>query len=322
VAVQGTQYLGILLYGVFTMNVLIIATSALQGAGNAVLPMSVMILSNLVNAALDPVLIFGLLGFPKMGVRGAALATVVAQAVSAAVLLAAMGRGVGGLRLHRGTWRPDPGLQWRILRVGVPSSGQMLLRSLMGMVLMRIVASCGTAAVAAYGIVLRFHMILLFPAFTMGNAAATLVGQHLGAGNPRRAAGAAWTATGIEVALMCFLSLFAWCFAPGLIAAFAPDPHVVGTGAACLRIQSPFFVASAFAIVLGRCMQGAGDTVPPMVFTLLALWGLQVPLATWLAHVWKPPTDGIWWASALAQLAHGLMVTLWFATGRWKHKRV
>jgi len=322
VARLGREYLGVMLLGIFTMNALFIANSALQGAGNTVIAMFAMILANVINIVLDPILIFGLLGMPRLGVRGAAMATVAAQLVAAGLVLGILCRGTAGLRLHRGLWRLQPGLQWRLLRVGMPSSGQMMLRSLMGIVLMRIVAGCGTAAVAAYGIVWRFHMMLLLPAFALGNAAATLVGQNLGAGRPRRAARAAWLAAGMDVGWIALAAAVLWVVAPGLVSVFSGEPTVIEIGTSFLRIVSPFFIFAALAIVLNRAMQGAGDTVSPMVITLIALWGLQVPLALWFARIWDPPTQGIWWATSIAISSHGVMAGAWFLRGRWKDRQV
>lgn len=322
VARLGKEYLGVILLGICTMNVLFIANSALQGAGNTVIAMFAMILANAINIVLDPILIFGLLGAPRLGVRGAALATVAAQLAASGVVLAVLCRGAAGLRLHRGLWRPSPRLQWRLLRVGMPSSGQLLLRSLMGVVLIRIVAACGTAAVAAYGIVWRFHMLLLLPSFALGNAAATLVGQNLGAGRPSRAARAAWLAAGMDVGLMAVAAVVLCTMAPGLVGVFSREPEVIEIGTSFLRTVSPFFVFVALAIVLNRSMQGAGDTVPPMVITLVALWGLQVPLAIWFARIWVPATQGIWWATSIAISSHGIMACAWFLRGRWKNRTI
>ncbi|MBM4149358.1 MAG: hypothetical protein FJ224_09975 [Lentisphaerae bacterium] len=198
----------------------------------------------------------------------------------------------------------------------------MLARSMMTLVLMRIVAGCGTAAVAAYGIGLRFQALILMPAFALGNSAATMVGQNLGAGRPDRAARAAWTATAADGLIMAAGAALLSGFAPFLIGVFDPTAEVVAVGVSFLRITSWFYVFVAFAIVLGRALQGAGDTLSQMAFTFIALWGVQVPLAVFLSARMDPPTDGIWWAVAAAVTLHGLLVTAWFQTGRWKRKKV
>ncbi|MFH1476618.1 MAG: MATE family efflux transporter [Verrucomicrobiota bacterium] len=312
------EYLSISFLGCFTIFVLFIGNSALQGAGNTILPMFAMLLANVINIVLDPVLIYGLLGFPEMGIRGAAWATLIAQAVAAGLVVVFLSRGVGGLHVRASRWRLQPALVWTLMRIGIPSSGQMLSRGLMAMILMRIVALCGTAAIAGYGIGMRFHMIILMPAFVLGNAAATMVGQNLGAGKPERSRSAAWLASGIDVMIMAVSAVLMLAFAPLFVRWFDANPEVVSVGASYLRTVSPFYVFVALAIVLGRALDGAGQTMATMIFTVTSLWGLQVPLALFLSRVIQPATQGIWWAIGIAMTVHALMVTGWFLTGRWK----
>ena len=322
VALLATQYLRVALLGSFTVFVLFIGNSVLQGAGNTVVPMCIMGLANLINIVLDPVFIFGLLGMPRLGVAGAALASVIAQAVAAGIVIFLLAGGVARLHVGFGRWRFRGHLAWRIVRLGIPSLAQMMTRSLMSVVLMRIVAASGMAAVAAYGIGLRFHMIILMAAFTLGSSASTLVGQNLGAGQPDRAHKAAWTAALLDMLIMIVAAIVVGVWAPRLVSFFDDSPEVISIGTDFLRTVTPFFVFVALGIVIGRALQGAGDTVSPMVLTILCLWGIQVPLALVLSRYFVPPTQGIWWGSAIAITVHGLLATAWFQTGRWKHKKV
>jgi putative MATE family efflux protein len=322
VAPLARAYLHVAFLGSFTVFVLYIGNSVLQAAGNTVVPMLIMGLANVLNLILDPILIFGLLGSPRLGVQGASLATVTSQAVAAATVVILLGGGRLRVHAHLGRWRPRPALAMQIVRIGVPGSGQMLARSLMSLVLMRLVAACGTAAVAAYGIGLRFHMITLMPAFALGNAAATMVGQNLGAGQPGRSHRAAWLAAATDVAVMAVTAAVLIAFAPHLIGVFDRSPEVVTTGTAFLRTTSGFYVFVALAIVFSRSLHGAGDTLAPMIMTIVSLWGLQVPLAVILGRHMTPPTQGIWWAIAIAVSVHGLLITAWFQTGRWKRRQV
>lgn len=323
VAPLAITYLRISFLGAFTVFMLFVGNSALQGAGNSTIPMYAMGMATLLNLGLDPVLIFGWFGLPRLGVAGAAIATVLAQSAAVLLVMIVLHRGqVAGMHAHLGRWRLRANLAWRLIRIGTPSSGQMLSRSLMALVLMRIVAETGTAAVAAYGIGLRFHMIVLMPAFTLGNAVATIVGQNLGAGQPQRAARAAWLATGIDAGIMAVAAIILYLAAAPLMAIFASNPEVVQVGVGYLRTVSPFYLFAAPAIVLGRALMGAGDTMGSMVCTILGLWGVQVPLAIWLSRVIEPPTQGVWWAIAAAVTVHGLLIIAWFETGRWKSCRV
>jgi len=318
VADLAAAYLRINLAGIVTMILLFVGCSAMRAAGNAMLPMLSMILSNVINIILDPIMIFGLLGVPAMGVRGAAVATVMAQFFAMVIIMAAMASGRTGLHVTLPRWRPHLLTMWRLLRIGMPSTVQMIARSLMGIVLMRLVAACGTAAIAAHGIGVRLHMMLLLPAFAFGNATATMVGQNLGAGRPGRAQLAAWLATAMDVLVMLTAAIGLYVFAPILIGFFNEDAAVVQVGTSMMRICTPFFVFVGMAIVLSRALMGAGDTTAPMVTTLVALWGVQVPLAILLARSVEPATDGIWWAMSIAVTLHGLMNAAWFMTGRWR----
>lgn len=315
-------YLGISFLWCFTIFVLFIGNSALQGAGNTILPMFAMLLANIINLVLDPIMIYGLLGCPRLEVRGAAWATVISQAAAVVLVVVHLSRGVSGLHVRANRWRFQPTLVWTLIRIGIPSSAQMLSRGLMSLILMRIVAMCGTAAIAGYGIGLRFHMIILMPAFVLGNAVATMVGQNLGAGKPERSQASAWLATGIDVVIMAASAAIMLAFAPAFVRCFDDNPEVVRIGASYLKTVSPFYVFIAFAIVLGRALDGAGQTMATMIFTIISLWGLQVPLALFMSHTTTPATQGIWWAIAIAVTVHGLMVTAWFLTGRWKTRPV
>jgi len=318
----GSVYLQILFLGSFTMYLLFIGNAALRGAGDTHTPMYIMASANLFNLVLDPLFIFGIGPFPEMGVAGAAVATVLSQAMAASITLFLLVKGKTALHLHRGIWRPRLEMMWRILRVGIPGSGQMLARSIMSVVLMGIVAACGTPAVAAYGIGLRFHYIGLMPCFVLGAAAATLVGQNLGAGKPVRARKAVWMTVVLGISLMAIMVITMIVFAPGLIRLFNKDPEVVTIGVRYLRVVSPFYLFAAVGIILSRGLAGAGDTIAPMINTIVCLWGLQVPLAVYLSRILRPSTDGVWWAIGIALIAQCVFITAWFELGRWKTKKV
>ena len=318
----GVAYLRVMLWGSFSVFFLFIGNSGLQGAGDALTPMRMLLLANALNIALDPLLIFGLGPLPRLEVAGAAWATLLADSAAAALVLRRLGDGRGALHVRPAHLRFHAGLAGRLLRIGIPGSGQMLSRSLMAAVLMRLVANFGTAAVAAYGAGLRFHMIVLMPAFALGGAAATVVGQNLGAGRPDRARRGAWTAAGMDAVLMVFSGLLLALFAPAFIGVFNADAEVVRIGAKYLRVVSPFYIFAAPAIVLGRALNGAGDSFWPMVMTIVSLWGLQVPMALWLSRRPEFGLDGVWWSMAAATTLHGLLVAAWFRRGHWKSIRV
>ncbi len=322
VIAAGADYLRVNLLGSFSVFLLFLANAALQGAGDTLRPMYAMGLANLLNIVLDPLLIFGLGPVPALGVRGAAIATVLSQAAGAALAVRSLATGSAALTVPLSAWKPDRARCGRILRIGIPGSGQMLSRSLVNAFMMRIVAGCGTAAVAAYGTGMRFHMILLMPAFAFGGAAATMVGQNLGAEQPTRARRAAWAAVAMDGAIMVASGVLLFAAAPHLIALFNSDPEVVAIGSRFLRILSPFYIFAAVGIVLTRALSGAGDTLVPMILTIVTLWGLQAPLALAGAKWWRPATDGIWWAMAASIIMNGTLIAAWFLLDRWSKRRI
>lgn len=312
IAEIGGKYLRIYFIGSFSIFVLIMGNSILQGSGNTVLPMIALLLANILNIILDPILIFGIFGCPKLGVQGAAMAAVISDVIAASLVVGFLTRGVGRVRVRPAQWRIRPAMAMSILRIGMPASGQLFARTLMQVVLIKVVAFYGTAAIAAYSIGMRIHQISLMPAFALGNASATMMGQNLGAGKPERARNAAWVATVIDVGIMLALSVIFVAFAPLFIAIFDKNPEVVRIGSHYLMTVSPFYIFTAFAIVLGRALSGAGRTMATMVITIVALWGIQVPLAIILSRVFGMNTQGVWWAISIANTIHGLLIMWWF----------
>lgn len=316
-AEMGTRYFRIVSLGSFTIYAMIALSSSLRGAGDANTPMKVLALANVVNIVLDPLLIFGLAGFPRMGVTGSATATVISRAIGIALLIYLMARGNLPIRFNPWNLVPDAARMLRIARLGVFGSLELGLRELASLALIRIVAQYGTGAVAAYGIVMRLRLVILMPGIGLSIAAATLVGQNLGARQPARAGKSAWACTGYyEVLLLAFTALI-FLVPGGIIGVFSADGEVVRHGAEYIR----YFAASLFlfgpGIVISRALNGAGDTVSPMVITALTKFGAQIALAYALSGPAGMGTTGIWLAVALGNCTHGIIISLWFATGRW-----
>ncbi|MCK4423365.1 MAG: MATE family efflux transporter [Candidatus Omnitrophica bacterium] len=322
VIVMGSGYMRILFGGGLVMLLGFLISVILYGAGDAVTPMLIMILTTVVNMIMDPIFIFGYRGVPAMGVNGAALATVLAQAIGCIWGLKVLLTGQSHIHIKFKNMKIDFGLIWRMIKIGVPNSLQMSFRSIMAIVLMGIVAGFGTSAVAAYGIGLRLQMIVLMPAFAVANAASTLVGQNLGALKPRRAFKIAWIATGMDMIVMGLAGIIFFIFAPWLISIFNNQAEVIQMGTVFLRITSLFYIFMAMGIILSRSLNGAGDTVSPMFISLVCLWGVQVPLALFLTRLPSLGLTGVWWAIVISNLLQGTITAVWFSLGRWKNKRV
>ena len=335
----GTGYLHIVFAGTFFMCVAFVISGVMHGAGDAVTPLFLGILTTACNVILNPLLIFGYLGFPAMGVPGSALATVIARSIAFVVGIAVLARARSRVRLRLGDLRPEWRTMWRIMAVAVPSSLQMSVRALMGLALMTIVAKFGTLVVAAYTVGLRIRMIGLFPSFGFGGSAATMVGQNLGASRPDRSQRSAWVAARMALLVSGVVAVMFLVFAPQLIAVFNDDPAVVATGAHLLRVTALGLMGAAVGIVLSRAISGAGDTVSPLVVTLVVLWGFQIPTAVYLSGVkelwgfrvpltglFRPIAvhceSGIWYAMLASSILQAAVMAIWFSTGRWKHKKL
>jgi putative MATE family efflux protein len=319
---EGVAFLRILFAGQWMFFTLLASFASLQGAGNTRTPMVCSLCASALNIVLDPFLIYGLGPFPCLGVPGAALATVISQMVALAAALYALRKARTGFFVERAAFRPDFDLCKRILRVGLPGSGQIFLRSAMGLVMMRIVATCGPLAVAGYGVAWRWHMLILMPAFALGNATAALVGQNLGAKQPERARRAAWMASWLDAGLMFVFALAALAVAGPMVGLFTTDPEVRRIGAECLRVISPTYPAVAFGIVLGRALNGAGDSMAPMVITGISLWIVQVPAAFCFAQVTSPATMGIWYGMVAGNILHASLILARFRHGAWMRREV
>ncbi|HEY68301.1 MAG: hypothetical protein DRI79_14635 [Chloroflexi bacterium] len=318
----GLAYLRITLGGIFVFILTFVINSMLRGAGEARLAMAVLFLTTAVTAGLEPVLVFGWGPLPALGVAGSAWATILGfgagLAWQAAILL--RGRARIGINLH--DLRPDLPLMGRIVRIALPSTVQMTLRSSSRLAIVGLIGLYGTFAMAGYGVANRLLLIALIPGFGLGNAAGTLVGQNLGAHKPRRAEWSAWWVSAYAVGYMATTVALLCAFARSLIAMFDPTPQVVDIGAVCLHIVAPSMIASAVGVVLARGFDGAGDTVPAMVVNVLTLWGIEVPFAYGLSRWLGLGVVGIWWGRAIANLANGLLFAIWFRLGRWKRREV
>jgi Na+-driven multidrug efflux pump len=231
-------------------------------------------------------------------------------------------QGRARIRLHLHHLRPDLPSIKQIAGIALPSTVQMTLRSSSRLAILALVGFYGTFATAGYGVANRLLLIALIPCFGLGNAAGTLVGQNLGARQPERSERSTWWVSAYAAGYMAILAALLSLFAPSLIALFDPTPQVVAHGAECLRLVAWSEVASAIGVVLAGSFGGAGNTVPAMAVNLISLWGLEVALAFGLSRGLGWGAAGVWWGRALANLANGSLLGLWFRRGRWKQREV
>ena len=318
----GLVYMRITMCGMFTLVLTFVINSILRGAGEASWAMIVLFVATAVTVLTEWILVFGWGPIPALGIAGSAWGGVLG--FGTAVVLQMVILLSGRVRIHltlRGL-RPDFALMSRILRISLPSMVQLFLRTSSSLVILGLVGFYGTYATAGYGVANRMLMLVIIPAFGLSNSAGTLVGQNLGAQKPGRAEQNAWWVSLYTGIYAVIAGMLLWTAAGSVIGVFDPTPSVVDYGAQCLRVMAPSLFLYAVGTVLGRAFVGAGDPVPPMVVNLLSLWLIAVPFAFGLSRWLGMGTDGIFWGLAMAYVANGILLILWFRRGRWKLREV
>jgi len=318
----GQQYLRVMFLGVATMFLSFLANGIMQGSGDTFTPMVISGIAVAWNIIFDPLLIFGIGFFPRMGVRGAALATVMARGIGLSISIFILIKGYSRLKLQLSGFKIDFHIIWRIVRIALPSSIEMLTRSSAYFIFMKIVAIYGTVTVAAYVVGGRLDSIVWMPGFALATASSTLVGQNLGAGKPERAERSAWTTVGIYAAIMFFFGVIFYILAPTLIGFFDRSEQVIQVGTNYLRITVFGYLFLSAAIVLSRSLNGAGDTISPMLTTFVSSLGAQTTTALLFLKYTDFASDGLWFAMVIAMVVHAMIISSWFKMGRWKHKSV
>lgn len=322
VAPLGANYLRISFVSSPVIFVFFIFGSALQGAGDTRTPLKILILTLITNAVLDPFLVMGFGPIPRMGTNGAALATALSHLLGAVVYCILLNSGRLPLRvrlLSRETF--DFSILRRLLRIGVPSTIDFMLFSVVYVVLTRITAVFGTEAIAALGIGNRIESISYMTSFGFSIAASTLVGQNLGAARPDRAEKAGWMTAGI-ISIFTALVTAAFLLLPDrIVGVFIKDPLVIAIGADYLRIVGISQIFMGVEIVLAGGFIGAGDTIPPTLVSGLTSIA-RIPLAYYLGIRLGMGADAIWWIISLTGIVRGLALPIWFRAGTWKRREV
>lgn len=306
VAGPAEAYLRISMWGVLFQAPMFVQNFALQGAGEARAALVVSTVSPLVNAALDPLFIFGF----DLGLPGAAWASVCAYAAGLGTGAWLIARGRLRLRVSRASFARGAGIGREVVRVGVPGTLEHLVRTLATFSLVTIIAPFGATVLSAYSAALVLVMAMIIPGLAIGQAAATLMGQNLGAGQPRRAWHTAWLGVGLYGAMMIVAGVFVHTFAEPLIAAFDDNPDVVAEGARLLRIQVLCYPALAVALGLSKAFGGAGTTLPAMASAAIGHLLVQIPAAWYFSQTHGP--TGAYWAMSSAFIVHGIVQAILF----------
>jgi putative MATE family efflux protein len=306
--------------GVILMLFLI--NAVFRGAGDAAIAMRVLWIANAINICLDPCLIFGLGPFPRLGVTGAAVATTTGRGLGVLVQLYFLSRSDGRIVIRWRHLRLNPSVMLNMVRLSGSAVFQMFIGTTSYIGVMRIIASFGSIPVAACTIVIRIIMFVLMPSWGLSNAAATLVGQNLGADQPERAETSAWHACWFNVAVLGVLGILFVVFADVVVGWFTHDPEVAPIATLGLRIISGGFPFYAAGYVLTQSFNGAGDTWTPTLINLGCFWLFEIPLAYVLGRTLGYGPAGIFWAMAVAFSVMSIVSAWLFRLGTWKLKRV
>jgi len=318
----GAGYTAVLLGGSVTIFLLYLLNAIFRGAGDAAIAMRVLWVANGINLVLDPCLIFGLGPFPEMGVTGAAVATTIGRGIGVVYQLGVLLSGRGRVWVKPSQLRIAPAVMMRLLRVSVGGVLQFLIGTSSWIALVRIIGYFGSASVAGYTIAIRLVIVAILPSWGVGNAAATLVGQNLGARQPERAEASVWKAGLYNVVFLVAVAVVFIAGAQYLIRFFAADPMVVGYGIDCLRYVSYGNAFYAYGMVIVQAFNGAGDTKTPMVVNLFCYWLFQIPLAYVLAISAGLGPRGVFLAIVLAEALMTVVAVVIFRRGKWKSREI
>jgi len=322
VIATGRSYAAITMGSSVSVVLLFLNNGIFRGAGDAAIAMRVLWLSNIINLILDPLFIFGIGPFPELGVTGAAVATATGRSAGVAYQLWILFSGTGRVRLVARQCQANWGVMRRLSRVALNGMFQYGIAQTSWLVLVRFVSSFGSAAVAGYTVGIRIFIFAILPSWGLSSAAATLVGQNLGAQKPDRAERSVWLTGLYNMVFLGIVTVVFVAFPEPIIRLFTDDPAVIPFGVDCLRIISYGNLAYAYGMVMVQSFNGAGDTFTPTVVNIFGYWLFQLPVAYWLAFHTSLGSKGVFAAIPIAEAAIALVGVILFRRGRWKGKQI
>jgi putative MATE family efflux protein len=318
----GSGYARIALGGSGVILMLFLNNAIFRGAGDAAIAMRLLWVSNIINLILDPCLIFGLGPFPRLGVTGAALATFTGRSIGVAYQFYRLLRGTERIRILSRQIRVNWHVLLRLVRVSLTGILQFAIAHTSWIGLVRIVSMFGAAALAGYTIAIRIIVFLILPSWGLSNAAATLVGQNLGAKKPERAEQAVWRTGFYNMLFLGSMGVFFVIMAEPIARLFTQDPAVIPLAATCLRIISYGNIGYAYGMVMLQAFNGAGDTVTPTIVNFFGFWLFEIPLAYWLAIPMRLRSNGVYIAIVVAEAAIAAASAVLFKRGKWKMQKI
>jgi MATE family, multidrug efflux pump len=318
----GSGYARIALGGSGAIMLLFLNNAIFRGAGDAAIAMRLLWVSNIINLILDPCLIFGWGPFPKLGVTGAALATFIGRSIGVLYQFYRLLRGTERIRILRQQIHINLRVLLRLIRVSLTGILQFAIAHTSWIGLVRIVSVFGSAALAGYTIAIRILIFIILPSWGLSNAAATLVGQNLGARRPERAQISVWRTGFYNMLFLGVIGVFFLFFATPVVRLFTHDPEVVPLAASCLRILSYGNIGYAYGMVMLQAFNGAGDTVTPTIVNFFGFWLLEIPLAYFLAISIHMGANGVYISIVVAECAIAAAGIVLFRRGRWKGQQI
>jgi putative MATE family efflux protein len=322
IVATGSGYARIALGGCGAIVMLFLNNAIFRGAGDAAIAMRLLWVSNIINLILDPCLIFGLGPFPRMGVTGAALATFTGRSIGVLYQFWRLARGTERLRALAHHLHVNVGVMLRLLRVSLVGILQFAIGHASWILLVRIVALFGSASVAGYTVAIRIVVFFILPSWGLSNAAATLVGQNLGAKKPERAAKAVWRTALYNMLFLGTIGVFFIVFATPVVRLFVNDPAVIPIAAVALRTFACGNVGYAYGMVMLQAFNGAGDTLTPTIVNFFGFWVLELPLAWALAYWAGMHAEGAFLAIVIAECSMAAAGIVLFKQGRWKRQKI
>jgi putative MATE family efflux protein len=320
VAEYGTEYLTVIFLGCTSILLTSFMSAALRGSGDAITPMIALTIGAIANVFLDPIMIFGLFGCPKMGVAGSAIATVLTRVIAVIIMLYALMSHRTVLRLRRGDMRPDREILRRITRIGAMGAISGIITQTSVVMMIGFVTAYETAVEAAYGIGIRMNSLVTIPAIGLGYAGGAIVGQNLGAKKTERAEKAGWIITGLGVTIALPVAAIYYLFPSAVVGIFTSDPQTIAAGIPLMKVRASSLIFLAMSNCLAQTINGSGDSMHPMTFTILSLILLRLCIVYPLMSAYEE--IGIWITLSLTNFATGLLNLWWFKAGKWKKTRV
>lgn len=318
----GSGYTLWMLGGNFTIVALFLCNAIFRGAGNAAVAMRSLWIANILNMILDPIMIFGWGPFPSWGVEGAAIATNIGRAAGVLYQIYYLAGDKGIIKIKKENIRIDWDIINKLLKVSAGNVGQFLISTASWLFLARIIVNSGATAFAGYQIAIRVIIFTILPSWGMANAAATLVGQNLGAQQPERAEKSVWTAGFLNMIFLGLISVVFFFASRAVMSLFTSDPGVIEYGTECLRIVTFGYVFFGYGMVIVQAFNGAGDSRTPTILNLFGYWMFQIPLAYVLGIKLQFGASGSFWAIAIAESVLAIVAIIVFRRGTWKQVKI